>query len=123
MSAYMRGQFAFVGLPAPRQRELGRSAQRGLAAPTEQQLGAVLARCWALPEREYQYFGCDYLRRHVAVCSAGFIGTIRELVTTKPWWDTVDSLAANSVGPLVLRYPELLATMDDWAGGAELWLV
>jgi len=83
----------------------------------------VTTHCWRMPEREYQYFACGLLRRHARVLKPGFLSVARTLVTTKPWWDTVDALAAHTVGPMVARHPELLATMDEWAVEEDLWLV
>jgi len=123
MAAYMRDQFPFLGIPAPFQRALARQVLAGLGRPGEADLRSVALGCWALPEREYQYFACDWLRRHVRVCSAGFIDVVARLITTKPWWDTVDTLAANVVGPLVAAHPGLASTMDGWAAGDELWLI
>ncbi|HEY7226453.1 MAG TPA: DNA alkylation repair protein [Micromonosporaceae bacterium] len=120
---YMRDQFGFLGLTAPQQTRLARTVLAGLAAPTEPDLVAVARGCWQRPEREYQYFACTYLRRHVALASPRLLPTVRDLITTKSWWDTVDTLAAHTVGPLVARYPELVSTMDDWAVDENLWLV
>lgn len=123
MAAYMRDKFDFLGIPAPAQQALSREVLTGLARPDEADLRAVALGCWARPEREYQYFACGWLRRNARVCSAGFLSTAQFLITTKPWWDTVDVLAAHLVGPLVRRHPELLATMDAWIGDDDLWLI
>jgi 3-methyladenine DNA glycosylase AlkD len=123
MASYMRDRFPFLGVPAPRQRVLGREVTAGLPRPAEEDLRAVALGCWRLEEREYQYFGVAYLRRWVRVGSAGFLDTVRELVTGKPWWDTVDALAANVVGPLALRHHRLATTLDAWALDADLWVV
>jgi 3-methyladenine DNA glycosylase AlkD len=120
--AYMRDQFAFLGIPAPLQRTLARQVLAGLPRPGEPDLRAIAVACWALPEREYQYFATDLLRKHAGRCSAGFLDTIRLLVTTKSWWDTVDLLAAHPVGTLVTNHPALVATMDAWADDADMWL-
>ncbi len=56
-------------------------------------------------------------------CSSGFLPVTRHLVTTVPWWDTVDLLAAHVVGALVAADPALGAAMDAWAGDDDLWLV
>jgi 3-methyladenine DNA glycosylase AlkD len=122
MRAYMRDQFPFLGIKAPQQEALGRTVVAGLARPTEADLTAVARACWKLPEREFQYFACWYLRRHQKVCSSRFVDTARHLVTTKSWWDTVDILAAHVVGPLVLRDLALVSTMDEWLAGDDLWL-
>jgi 3-methyladenine DNA glycosylase AlkD len=122
MRAYMRDQFAFLGIPAPQQRLLGREVLAGLPRPTEADLDRVARACWDLPEREYQYFACGWLRRHARICSAAFLDTARHLVVTRPWWDTVDALAAHLVGPLVTHHPELVSTMDEWILDDNLWL-
>src|SRR3954454_15248116 len=123
MRAYMRDQFAYLGLRAPYQRTLARTVLAGLPAPTEADLGSVALACWQLPEREFQYFACDWLRRHVGLCSAGFLDTVGYLITTKPWWDTVDTLAAHVVGALASRYPAMLSTLDAWAVDDHPWLI
>jgi 3-methyladenine DNA glycosylase AlkD len=122
MRAYMRNQFPFLGIPGPRQAQLTRVVLADAGRPAEEDLRAVALGCWVLPEREYQYFACGLLRRHVKVCSAAFLGTARHLIVTRSWWDTVDALAAHLVGPLVARHPELVSTMDEWIGEENLWL-
>ncbi|MGN9912457.1 DNA alkylation repair protein [Phytohabitans sp. LJ34] len=123
MAAYMRDKFPFLGIQSPAQRVLARQVLAGLDRPAEDDLRDVAEGCWALPEREYQYFACGLLRRHARVCSAGFLETARFLVVTKPWWDTVDALAAHLVGPLVSAHPALVSTMDAWIDDEDMWLV
>jgi 3-methyladenine DNA glycosylase AlkD len=59
MAAYMRDQFAFLGIATPARRALDRAVLAGLAPPTLARLGTALRACWRQPEREYQYFACD----------------------------------------------------------------
>jgi 3-methyladenine DNA glycosylase AlkD len=120
--AYMRDQFPFLGITNPRLTELNRAVLAGLDAPSEADLVAVSLACWAKPEREYQYFACTYLRRHIRVGTPSLLTHVRELITTKSWWDTVDTLASNTVGPLVARYSELGDTMDAWVADENMWV-
>jgi 3-methyladenine DNA glycosylase AlkD len=122
MTAYMRDQFPFLGLPAPEQRRLSGPVRRAVPAPSEADVVAFTTRCWAAAEREYQYAGCDYAIRHVRRCSPAFLDHARVLITTKSWWDTVDALASRVVGPLVTATPSLVATMDAWIEAADMWL-
>jgi 3-methyladenine DNA glycosylase AlkD len=122
MVAYMRHQFPFLGIPAPAQRVLAREVLAGTPAPVEADLRAIADACWALDEREYQYFAVRLLRRHIARCGPGFIADAERLIVTKTWWDTVDELAAHVVGPLVTAYPELVAVMDAWSTEPRMWL-
>jgi 3-methyladenine DNA glycosylase AlkD len=122
MAAYMRNQFEYYGITAPDQRRLAREALDGLPAPSEAQLAAIARTCWKQTEREWQYFACDYLRCYISIASPSFIETARDLITTKPWWDTVDALAIRTVGPLVRNHPSLVRAMDRWITSDDIWL-
>src|SRR5262245_38041700 len=76
MAAYMRDQFAYLGLSAPEQRRLARSALAGFAKPKEADVRSVAQQLWRLPEREYQYAACDYIAAHINVCRATFLPTV-----------------------------------------------
>lgn len=122
MAAYMRDGFSFYGITAPLLREIARDATDGLPTPSQAQLRKVALECWARPEREWQYFACGYLRRHIWAATPSFLPTARRLITTKSWWDTVDSLAVHVVGPLVRTEPKLVRTMDEWIDSENIWL-
>ena len=121
-AAYMRDQFPFLGIATPARRALNRTVVAGLPRPTRPELQEVVLACWKLPEREYQYFACDWLRTNVAVPGPEFLPVVRTLITTKSWWDTVDALATRFVGGLVERHPVLSAEMDRWVTDPNLWV-
>ncbi|MDH6127241.1 DNA alkylation repair protein [Kitasatospora sp. GP82] len=122
MSAYMRHQFSFLGLPAPARRTLARTVLEGTPHPAEADCTALALACWELPEREYQYFATDYLARYADRCSSAFLPTVRHLISTRSWWDTVDPLASHVVGRLVAADPGLRAEMDAWIRSDNLWI-
>ncbi|WP_142150119.1 DNA alkylation repair protein [Streptomyces sp. SLBN-31] len=122
MRAYMKDVAPFLGLITPVRRALSREVVDGLPRPGETDCTAIALRCWRLPEREYQYFAVDYLRRHARVCSSAFLPVARHLVGTRSWWDTVDLLAAHVVGTLVAADPALKADMDAWIADEDLWI-
>ncbi|MFJ9818975.1 DNA alkylation repair protein [Streptomyces sp. NPDC101151] len=122
MRAYMKDVAPFLGIPTPARRNLSRTLLAGTPRPDEADCTAIALRCWRLPEREYHYFAVDYLRRHAARCSSAFLPVARHLLTTVPWWDTVDLLAAHVVGALVTADPGLTADMDAWITDADLWV-
>jgi 3-methyladenine DNA glycosylase AlkD len=123
MRAYMRDQFPYAGVPAPALRALEREVFAGLPPPSAGDLRDFALRCWSRDEREYQYVAVDYLRKHVRRADAEFIEVARTLLTTRPWWDTVDALATRFVGDLVRLHPPLTATMDAWSRDPDKWLV
>lgn len=122
MAAYMKGQFPFLGISATERRGLQRRAWNGLPEPSERELRTIARASWRKPEREYQYFGADYVRAHVARCSTDFLVTLEALITTKSWWDTVDLLAARGVGRLAQKHPSVKRAMDTWIESDNVWL-
>ncbi len=94
----------------------------GCPPPAEDDLAELLGHLWEMLEREYQYAGCGIIARNIKSCGPAFVQTVRTLVTTKSCWDTVDSLAKDGAGALVLRHPELATTMDAWLESENMWL-
>ncbi|MDJ0384859.1 DNA alkylation repair protein [Streptomyces sp. G-G2] len=122
MAAYMKDIGPFLGIARPRRRALAKAVTKDTAPPAESDCAALALHCWLLPEREYRYFAVDYLRRHVTHCGPGFLPVVRHLIVTEPWWDTIDALAAHTVGPLVAAGPGPAAVMDEWIGDENLWI-
>ncbi len=122
MTAYMRGQFAFVGIGSPEREELIRAAAEGLGKPSERDLTDLALSCWKKEDRDYQHAACKMLRRHATVLTPEFIFVAERLITAKSWWDTVDELAVHVIGPLVRRHPSLGRTMDAWIASENIWL-
>jgi 3-methyladenine DNA glycosylase AlkD len=121
-AAYMRGQFPYLGIASPARRALSREVLRGQPKPTVDELPGIALACWALPEREYQYFAVDLLVAHARRLPPEFLATVRELITTKSWWDTVDALASRVVGTIVLAHPATVSTMDGWLHDDDMWV-
>jgi len=120
--AYMRDQFPYLGIATPERRQLSQAALKGAGRPTTSDCAALALRCWQLPEREFRYFATDYLVANVKHCDSSLLTTLRTLITTGSWWDTIDPLATRVVGPLVVADPGLVATMDAWVRDENLWI-
>ncbi len=124
MRAYMRDQFEYYGIPAPAQRAIQRDVLAKHPPPThEDALKDLVLACWSRPEREWQYFGCSLCARGARAASPRFLTTVRKVITTKSWWDTIDNLASHTTGTLVRRHPSLVRTMDRWIEHPNIWLV
>ena len=122
MAAYMKDRFVFLGVKTPVRREVAKDfiAARKTMAPSE--IIDVVDECWEQPEREFHYVGADFLRRWEAGLDAGHIDDLERYISTQSWWDTVDNLATNVVGPLVRRHPELTAVMDQFIDDPDFWI-
>jgi 3-methyladenine DNA glycosylase AlkD len=122
MSAYMRNLFPFLGIPSPGRSALTGQALQGLPRPAAVELAAAARTLWGRREREYQYAAVDLVTRNIKACDASFLDTLRWLITTKSWWDTVDALASNALGPLARSYPALTSELDRWIEDSNVWL-
>lgn len=122
MQKYMRDQFPFLGIPTSDRRRLAKEALSGLVSPTEPELIEASSSLYALAEREYHYSAVELVARNLRGCGPGFLAHARWLVTHHSWWDTVDGLAADAVGPLVQQHPELAKEMDAWVIDHDIWV-
>ncbi len=121
MAAYMKNQFAFLGLQKTERAALSRSflAHKKKQAAVDWDF---IFRCFELPEREFQYLAVSYLLAVEGRLGANDIGHIETLIVTKPWWDTVDMLAGVA-GDIVLRHDETKEeVVAKWMQSDNLWL-
>lgn len=123
MSAYMRNQFSFLGIPAPQRRILTRkianSARKSL---NEREILSLAQLLWHEKEREFQYAACDLLAASVGKLGLSSLPQLEQLVEQKSWWDTVDSLAGKVIGPIILANQKGHLRMDELAHAPSLWL-
>jgi 3-methyladenine DNA glycosylase AlkD/uncharacterized protein (DUF952 family) len=123
MKAYMRNQFEYLGMMNKQLGEALREfyAKKGL--PEIADLDPILRGLWNLPQREFQYAAIGLLSRFTMELPAEFIITLEYLITTKSWWDTVDTLAGGSVGIFLKCHPDVRdATIPKWRKSEHLWL-
>lgn len=123
MAAYMKNNFPFLGIPKPDRTVLQRAffTQAKKAAALD---WTFVSRMWDLPEREFQYCAVDYLSAQAGLLEKSDVEKIAALIVRKSWWDTIDSLAANVVGVLCAKFPELIEShVLQWAASDNIWLV
>jgi len=119
MSAYMRNQFPFLGIPKPERKALSREFFKTMDKKAVD--WGFVYKCWEQPEREFQYLAVEYLAKLKPVLTARDIPNIRRIAVQKSWWDTIDALD-KIMGDIALRYPEVNVTLLEWSGDKNLWL-
>lgn len=120
MSAYMRNQFPFLGISNPIRRELTKDFLKQAKAEKEVDWDFILE-LWELEEREFQYVAADYLRTLQAFLTVEDMPHLRQLVVSKSWWDTVDSLD-RTIGNIQFPNEELDNIMLEWSLDENIWL-
>ena len=119
MSAYMRDKFPFLGIHTPERKKLSQGFMKAVDKKAAD--WPFVFRCWEQPEREYQYLAVDYLTKIKSCLTREDIPNLQKLITTKSWWDTVDSLDII-VGDIAARFPGVNDTLLKWSTDENIWL-
>jgi 3-methyladenine DNA glycosylase AlkD len=118
--AYMKDNFMFFGIKAPKRRTLIKPFIAQLKKEKEINWDFVLE-CFDQDEREFQYTALDYLRKSHRKLLPEDLNKLRSLILSKSWWDSVDGLATE-VGVLVMKSPDLKEEMRLWSVDQNLWI-
>ncbi|KAF0199876.1 MAG: hypothetical protein FD166_304 [Bacteroidetes bacterium] len=104
MSRYMLDKYEFFGIHSPLRKKLvaGFVSMNGLPSP--EQLDDTVRHTWQLPQRELHYAIMEIASRKVYLTDPERIRLFEFMITTNSWWDTVDFIAANLVGPWLVRH-------------------
>ena len=120
--AYMKDIAPFIGVATPERRATVKKVAKALKVPTSEELAAAARKLWKLEEREYQYCATDLIQIHWKMADKNFLADhVENLIISKPWWDTVDSLGSVAVSPLTDKYGcEKL--IEKWNKSPNMWL-
>lgn len=123
MAAYIKNVAPFFGIKSPERKVMQRSIfEAGKELPFED-FTVLLRALFHEPERELHYCAMDWLYHRRKHWTADTLHIIGELIATKPWWDTVDFLAAHCLGEWVQRYPDVgRKVVLQYARSGKLWL-
>jgi 3-methyladenine DNA glycosylase AlkD len=113
----------FLGVSAPDRRGALRASWAMLAKPTSNELGIAAIALFAEPEREFHYAAYDLIAHWGEVADEDFLPTFgAQLLTSTPWWDSVDGLVSAMVSPLCLRFGHA-NLIDTWSESGDRWLI
>lgn len=122
MKKYMKDKFDFLGIKSSKRKELQKEFFKDIdkKSPIDKTLVNNL---WSENYREYQYLAIDYLIKKKKKLAKEDILFIKELITNKSWWDSVDLIASHLLGEICKLYPELVDEyIIDWSKGENLWI-
>ena len=122
MAAYMKDNFAFLGVPKPLRAELQRAHWPD--RPRKTAAISTINELWKLPHREAQYIALDLLKSEAKFWNPEeALPHLESWITTHSWWDSVDALAVHGVGALLKRHPEAVwPIVQGWIYSENLWL-
>ncbi|MFY0625108.1 MAG: DNA alkylation repair protein [Reichenbachiella sp.] len=121
--AYMRGQFEYFGLKSPDRREVEKPFLIKEYLPSKVLIPELIRALWNKPQRDFQMFGMDLLPKYQKSLAIEDLEMFEFMITHKSWWDTVDFIAVNLVGPYFKKYPkEIEKVIPKWMNDGNMWL-
>lgn len=122
MAAYMRNQFAFLGIKTPLRKALLKEQFLEYDLPEKEHLAEEVWKLYKLPEREYQYAAIALLEKRMKYLSISDLPFLRQLIESKSWWDSVDSIAPRALGQVVKTQRTAgTAIMFEWSQADNMW--
>ncbi|MGV7105464.1 DNA alkylation repair protein [Flavobacterium sp. U410] len=121
MENYMKNNFPFLGIQTPIRNTLQKPFLQNLKSEKEIDWDLVHG-LWNEKEREFQYVVIDYLIAKKKQLTPTDLNLIKQLISTKFWWDSVDLLASHLVGFIFQHFPEAQEEILQWATSENLWL-
>lgn len=119
MQRYMKDKFEFLGIKSTPRKAVAKPFLNVIKK--EKQINwSFVFECYEQPEREFQYIANDYLHSSQRKLQQEDLNTLRSLIMSKSWWDSVDALASE-VGHIIRQY-QLKEEMKAWSIDQNLWI-
>ncbi|CAH0345134.1 DNA alkylation repair protein [Bacillus sp. CECT 9360] len=123
MQKYMKDLFPFLGIKTPQRKVLMKEFYQESGILKEDFQPEFVTELWKQDEREYQYAAIDYIERSLKKLKKQELLLVKDLITAKSWWDTVDMLAQKPVGKIAGEHPEVIhEEIENWSISDHLWL-
>lgn len=123
MRAYMKDNFVFYGIKAEARRAIQKEFWKSEDLPELTDLPQIVKDAWSLPQREYQYFAMELVKKFGRQLGPEHFKMIEGMLSGKQWWDSIDYVAPQLAGALFQRFPELRTpAVEKWTGSRNIWL-
>lgn len=123
MQRYMKNHFSFLGIKSAKRRSIFNAWKLKQPKLSRADILAIIQDCWQQPEREFQYCALDLLPALKKHWIPDDVQWLKQMITEKSWWDTVDAVSVHGLGSLIQRFPEHQQTIcEDFFNTGNLWL-
>jgi 3-methyladenine DNA glycosylase AlkD len=121
MRKYMRDQFPFFGIKKLEREEVFSALYRLHGNPTD--FVETSKYLFSKPEREFQYIAMEYVRKSKSAWDDRVPALVEEWIGEESWWDVVDVLGPQIMGPYFLKFPAQRAYwIQRWMASGNFWL-
>jgi 3-methyladenine DNA glycosylase AlkD len=120
--AYLKSDLEFAGTSLPATRSTVTAWLKDRPGLDHEALLAVVRALWDRPVFECRMAAVEFLDAKAALLHSGDAVLVESMLRAARTWALVDNLAANVMGQLTERCPELATTLDSWAADEDFWL-
>ncbi len=125
MQAYMKSSMPYYGVSTPAHRALCKAAFADLEFATAALWQAQVLEIWRkarFREERYAAIGLSGVKRFQPFQTPSAVKMYEEMIVTGAWWDYVDSIASNRIGPILRAYPApMRRKMLAWSKSTDMW--
>lgn len=120
--AYLKSSLTFLGTSVPATRAVVRAFVREHPELSAADVRRLAEQLWDAPIFERRAAAVMVLIADAARSSPQDIALVERFLRDSRTWALVDSLSCDVAGDLVVRFPELRATLDRWAADENFWI-
>lgn len=125
MAQYMRNLFPFYGIPKTKRAVIVKPILKQLVAvSTAENYEVIALELWNKPQREFHYVSIEYLEKVEKLWRRqSTLELFENMIVTKSWWDSVDTIASHCVGKYFRTWPQdVEQTINRWNTHGNMWL-
>lgn len=119
---YMRGQFPFLGIRAKQRQAITKEAIKDCKLNSIEEVGATINIFWKKEPRDFHYAAIQVLAAYHKLWQPATLQLMESALLFNSWWDTVDYLNADCLGPFFRKFPELIPRTTQWNQSDNIWL-
>lgn len=121
MRKYMRDKYPFLGVNKPERQEVFKHLYK--LHGSSQDWFDISSELFAMPEREFHYVAMEYVKMSKKSWDSRLPALCEQWIGEESWWDVVDFLAPQILGPYFLQFPaERDVWIQRWMNSGNFWL-
>jgi 3-methyladenine DNA glycosylase AlkD len=122
MEAYMKNLQPFYGVAMPARKKMFQSARKQCDIHSFAEYETIVKELWRGKFREELYFAVDIAMRYKGFRTDKAMKLYESMLKSADNWDTVDTIASQLVGQLVMHNRKNEAFLKKWARSKNMWL-
>ncbi len=122
MQAYMKTDQPFYGVQARARKKLLKTAVKDFKNISRDEYQKIIFELWSGEYREEMYQALEVACHYKKFRDETSWSIYGKLTRTATWWDTIDWIASQLIGLLVLEYRHLESHLIVWSEDESMWV-